>query len=274
MKRLLLFSIVGLSVFAGCDKGDDDEIKSDISIVADGETNLIVGKTLQLHVKHSDSEKPAHEYEWVSSNSGVATVTPWGEVRAVAEGETVITVKYSDDITANCAISVVPVAITEIKLDAKYEAIVGGELQLSPKILPAEAGYKSKTLVYSSSDETIAKVNSNGKVETIGVGSCQIKAASSDGTISATSELTVKSIVVAKLTSGDDNSGSNYSIKVGESYKVKTTVAGSEWKSSNDKVVSITADGTFTGVSVGDCYITAVGTNDEVKAKFFVKVTK
>lgn len=281
-KTLLLAALAGLSIFIGCKDDEDDDDKINRLEIIEGESlNMKAGEKIVLHTKTypENLEPEKYKWNWSSSAEDVVSVSPFGGITAIWDGEATITVTSLNNTTASIHVIVTPIEITAIKFktaNTKYEGFVGSELQIIPdSVLPINATHKNK-LIYSSSDETIAKVNSNGKVEAIGVGNCQIKIASpdGDGTISATCELTIKSIDVVSLIPSDNNLGDSYSIKVGESYKIKTAVANTEWKTSDAKVADITADGTFTGVGAGDCYITAVGTNGEVKAKFLVTVTK
>lgn len=280
MKRLFLFAIIGTIVFVGCkdDKDDDDKIDRIEIVEGEGGTlNMIAGEKIVLHTKTfpENLEPTKYKWTWSSSSSDIVSVSPFGGIAAVYDGEATITVASLNNKTASIHVIVTPIEITDIKFEtAKYESFVGSEFQIIPIVLPIDATHKNN-LVYSTSDKTVAIVGENGKVETIDVGNCKIIVTSpDDANISATCDLEVKSIKISELIPSADTSASNYfTIKIGESYKVKTPIENAKWESANSSIVAIADDGTFSGVSVGECYIIAVGADGYVKAKFSVKVT-
>lgn len=69
---------------------------------------------------------------------------------------------------------------------------VGDTYEMTADVVPANA--TDETIVWSSSDETVATVSDNGVITAIGVGEALIMAASADGNASATCLVTVKAI--------------------------------------------------------------------------------
>ena len=278
MKRLFLAALAGLTIFAGCKKDDDEGIKTQSEFtIAEGDSfDMIVGEILQLHATHLASESPSKNYEWQSSNKSVASVTVWGEVKAV--GETIITVKTDNDITAECRIVVSAIAITQIKLKSTdYEIAIGDSMQLTPDVLPANATYKAD-LVYTSTDEAVATVGDDGKVKTVSVGECQIKIESPEGKEAVCNiKVLLKKVTNISLVKNDlDNV---LTIEQGETYKFKVEIepktdidATINWISSDESVATISEDGTVTAVGIGECTITVISSNTNVKTNCIVKV--
>lgn len=281
MKRLLLFSIVGFTLFASC-KEDDVEVLSlpnSISI-AEGETiNMLVGKSMELHLSCTPDDAWAPKRTW-SASGAVSVSENTGVVTANEEGEGIVTVTLTSDNTktASCKIIVSAIAITDITVSPNDTIFIGEVLQLKPKVTPDTASYKN-SLVYSSSDEKVAVVGQNGKVEAVGVGKCTIKAASPDGTVSAECALVVKPIDVTYI--GFDKSDIlSWSIELGETRKfgillepADATYKKVTWNVSDGAIASVAADGTLKGLGIGECTVTAVSSDPNIKANCTVKVT-
>ena len=277
MKKLLLAAVAVLTIFAGCkDKDKDEEIVTQIEIV-EGETiNMIIGESLKLHIKHYPEHLPAPKItEWKSSDVSVATAG-FGEVQAKKEGETLIIATTANNIKATSRVIVSAIEIVEIKIDkTNCEVLVGGTLQLTPKVSPENASYKND-LVYTSTDENVAKVEKGGKVESISVGECQIKIASPDGKVTAICNLKVLPNEVSNISLNK----SELNIEQGETFKFEVTIEPDiatdktvTWVSSDESVATISADGALTSIGIGECTITANSSNDKVKAECKVKVS-
>ena len=274
MKKLLLVAIVGVMIFVGCKK--DEEAITKIEF-AEGEViNMSIGESLALHIKvFPENLRPHKNYTWKTSPTGIVVVNITSyNMQAIAEGETIVTASL-DDLTASCRVIVSPIAITEIKLDkTDYEILIGESMQLNPTITPSDATYANK-LDYSSTNTTVAKVNNYGKIETVGVGECQIKIASPDGKVSMTCNIKVLPIEVTKI----NLNRSEWPIEKGDTYQFSFWVEPEnatdktvKWSSSNNSIVTIAEDGTFTGVGIGECTITAISSKAEVKADCKVTV--
>lgn len=64
------------------------------------------------------------------------------------------------------------VAVMDLDVEESIELNVGGTKTLSPIVIPYNAS--DKTLKYTSSNESVATVNQNGKVVAVGAGNCEI----------------------------------------------------------------------------------------------------
>jgi uncharacterized protein YjdB len=130
---------------------------------------------------------------WSSSNSAVATVDANGKVTAVAAGEAEITVTTTDGAkTATCAVTVTAsaVAVESVSLNkTELSLIVGAEETLTATVLPENADNKAVT--WSSSDESVATVDANGKVKAIAIGEAVITVTTADGGKTASCTVTV-----------------------------------------------------------------------------------
>ncbi|AQR95607.1 Ig-like domain-containing protein [Clostridium saccharoperbutylacetonicum] len=129
------------------------------------------------------------EVVWTSSNSAIATVDSTGKVVGVKEGQATITATTSDGLTAICIVNVTKKAEQEsISLNkSTTNLIIDDSETLIATTTPAGINVK-----WSSSDPTVATVDSNGKVTAVGVGTATITAITSDGSnLSAACVITV-----------------------------------------------------------------------------------
>ena len=125
---------------------------------------------------------------WTSSDKTIATVTSAGKVTAKKVGKVTITVKTSNGKTATCIITVKK-APDSITLNKTETTIKKGQTEtLKATLNPTNsATYCS----WSSSDKTIATVNSNGVVTAKKKGTATITVKTSNGKV-ATCTVTVK----------------------------------------------------------------------------------
>lgn len=167
-----------------------------ISIVLN-ETNLelFVEDTYDMKANVSPENATDKTIVWLSSDEAVVTVSENGVLTAIGVGEALITAASDDgNVSATCLVTVKTlIEITSITLDkAALELFVGSKYEMIADVAPANA--TDKTIVWSSSDETVATVSENGLITAIGVGEALITAASADTNASATCLVTVKAI--------------------------------------------------------------------------------
>ncbi len=131
---------------------------------------------------------------WSTSDAGVVTVSQSGVLTGVSPGTATVTVTTQDGAkTASSTITVSNVLITSVTLNKAAVTVgVGDTTTIKAAIAPANAS--NKTVVWSSSNPSIATVNATGIVTAIAVGSATINATAQDaGGVSAGSAVTVVS---------------------------------------------------------------------------------
>lgn len=138
---------------------------------------------------------------WSSTNPSVATVSDAGVVTAVAPGACDIHVTMADNpaVYAKCHITATYPEITLALSEEETEMNVGDELALTAIITPDNKGL---TPTWTSSDESVATVDANGKVTAVGEGECDITATVLDQT--ATCHVTVNAIAITITLSMDN----------------------------------------------------------------------
>jgi uncharacterized protein YjdB len=112
---------------------------------------------------------------------------------------------------------------------------------------------------WTTSDATVAKVSSTGKVTAVGNGTATITCTAKDGSGKKAS----CKVTVTTLATGITLNKTTATIKTGKTLTLKATVAPSTasnkkvtWKSSNTKVATVDANGVVTAVKAGTATIT------------------
>lgn len=165
------------------------------------------------------------------------------------------------------------VQITGITLPESVELEVGASEALAVEYAAGEdaaedavAEAASKlALVWMSSDETVATVDAEGAVTAVAPGEAEITAASEDGKLTASCRVTV-GVSVTGIAAPE-----TLELQIGETETANlgaavlpdnATNATLTYKSSNEAVATVGADGTVTAVGAGECEI-------EIKAAGF-----
>ncbi len=152
---------------------------------------LSKSKTYKLDATVTPSAATNKTLTWTSSNPKVATVDKTGKVTTIKNGTTVITCKSANGKTATCTITVRDVKVTDVKLDmTSVLADVGSTFTVKATVIPNNA--TNQKVVWSSSDKSIAKISSSGKVTAVAPGVCQIIATTVDGEHTAVCMITVR----------------------------------------------------------------------------------
>lgn len=214
--------------------------------------------------------------EWTSSDESVATVDATGMVVAVSAGEADITASVTDsEMSAVCKVTV-KVAAKDItvpdNLDVKLND--GNETTVEATVSPADA--TDVKVSYASTDEAVATVDKDGRVQVLQPGECDITTTLMQDGEKVTEKTThVKAFYEVESITLDSNEGK---LTVGNSHTIKATIAPEEvaaettieWSSSNEKVATVDSNGKVTAVSSGNATITA--TAGEESANYEVTV--
>ena len=180
-------------------------VESDVKVtsisVSPSTTSLTVGGTKQLSATVSPSNATNKSVSWSSSNTSIATVSSSGLVTAKAAGSATITCKANDGSGkyATCSVKVEAIKVTEVRLN--YTSVpmkIGDTKQLTATISPSNATDKSVT--WSSSNTSVAKVSNTGLVTAVSEGTATITCKANDGSgKSATCSIPVSSALVAEI---------------------------------------------------------------------------
>ena len=211
--------------------------------------------TLTVVVLPEDATDPS--IEWSSSDSFVASVNE-GIVSAHKEGTAIITAK-AGTIKAQCEVIVKPkeIAVSEITLNKNKLVLLEGEEEtLEASVKPDNA--TDKTIIWTSSDESVARVSSGGKVSAI-MGGAAIIMAQSGGKQAVCLVEVQKKIPVSSVTLNRET----LMIEKGETETLVASVLPNDatdknvtWTSSNPAVATV-SNGVVEAISGGNATITA-----------------
>ena len=218
--------------------------------------------------------------EWTSSDESVATVDATGMVVAVSAGEADITASVTDsEMSAVCKVTV-KVAAKDItvpdNLDVKLND--GNETTVEATVSPADA--TDVKVSYASTDEAVATVDKDGRVQVLQPGEYDIvttltqedkKVVEKKTHIKAYYE--VEGITLDK-TEGILTAGNTVALNatvLPEEIADETTVT---WTSSNEKVATVDENGKVTAIAAGEATITANAGEKSATYKLTVQAKK
>lgn len=144
-----------------------------------------IGETISLEAKIEPENTTHKDVKRESNNPNIVSVRNdevfggKAVVTALQEGEAIITASVGS-ITATCKITVNPTKLEGISFDQAEKTLKEGEsFVLTPVFTPENAS--NKKVIWTSSNQSIATVDQEGKVSTHSFGECIIKAISEDG---------------------------------------------------------------------------------------------
>ena len=154
---------------------------------------LVIGESDMLKASISPSSAIEKAVTWTSDKPEIASVDASGRIVAKSVGKAKIIVATKDrNKTAVCEVSVIasrPVSSVSLNL-SETSLEIGGITQLSATVLPTNA--TDKSIVWTSSDEDIATVASDGTITALSVGTTTITAISIDGVHSSSCKVNVE----------------------------------------------------------------------------------
>ena len=219
------------------------------------------GADAQLTATVEPADADNKNVTWTSSDTAVATVDNTGKVTAVGKGTAVITVTTEDgNFTATCAVTVEEhIAVTGVTLDqAELTLEKGTDAQLTATVEPADAD--NKAITWTSSNTSVAAVDSTGKVTAVGKGTATITVTTEDGEFAASCRVTVEETiavtsVLLNKTELILTKDEKYTLIAGV-LPANATNQNVTWASDHPEIASVDENGTVTGVTDGTAVIT------------------
>ena len=251
-------------------------------MIESGEYTLIVDSSDMLIATVLPEDANNKNVFWTSSNSNVIEVERnTGIITAVACGEATVTAITEDgSFTASCVIKVVN-PVKSISFDTlTYDLIKNDTVVLTPVVVGENAVkpcYPAE-LVWTSSDESIAVVDSEGNVTAVGHGSAIITVTASSG---VSAECTVNStdpdmlyVPVDSITTDKDI----YTVYVGDKIVIETAITPANatnktltYEVSSDSIISIN-NGVIKAEKDGTVILTIRTSNYNVYAEVLIFV--
>ena len=225
---------------------------------------ILEGQTRQLIATVLPENATNKTIVWSSGDTSIATVNSSGIVTAKKSGTVRITAKTADgNYQAVCTVTVTKstIAVTGVSIsDIAVSMEIGATKQLVATILPANA--TNYNVSWSSSDSSVASVNSSGLITANKAGTAIITVTTADGGYKATCQITVTTPTVA--VTGIAVSPSELDMNVGEKKTLSAEVFPANasnkaviWESGNSDVAIVSSSGLVTAIAEGTTYITA-----------------
>ena len=218
--------------------------------------------------------------EWTSSDESVATVDATGMVVAVSAGEADITASVTNsEMSAVCKVTV-KVAAKDItvpdNLDVKLND--GNETTVEATVSPADA--TNVKVSYASTDEAVATVDKDGKVQILQPGECDIVTTlTQEGKKVVEKKTHIKAFYEVEGITLDKTEGI---LTAGNTVTLNATVLPEEiadetivtWTSSDEKVATVDENGKVTAIAAGEATITANAGEKSATYKLTVQAKK
>lgn len=240
------------------------------SITISGSKEIInVKDELQLEAEIQKVTATNKNIVWSSSNTAVAVVSQTGKVVGVAPGTVVITALAADGsgISDSVVIRVIN-PVTQIELsESKITIYVGETHNVVAKIVPENATIKG--IQWTSDNEEVAKVYSDGDIVGIAPGRTIVHATSTDtNNVVAHCTVIVKPIINASSIS--INSSEIVMLK-GKTRKLTARLyplnsnESVNWLSTDTSIVQVDPNGNIITVGAGVCEVVAYSSSGTVQ---------
>ena len=236
--------------------------------------SIYVGESLVMNVDITPENATIKGVTWSSDRPDNADVDAYGVVTGMSKGTAVITARAADGSGRYGIFTVTvkqqPESITLNKTDINLKT--GNYVTITPTVLPSTTNDKS--VVWSSSDTSVAKVSTSGRVTAVSPGTAIITCESKTHP-----EIYAQAVVsvyqpVTKVAFTDKNPY----VAVGETIHLNWTVTPDTatdtsvtFSTNKENVVRVGQDGSVTGLKRGECYVYATA-NDGSGKKATIKV--
>lgn len=242
------------SLIATCEFYINDPV---VSVSIDyNDVTLKIGDTFRLTAEVLPSTATDKSVTWISSNTNVVTIDENGLLTAVGSGNAAILCQSNDSgVTAMCNVSVYQ-AVENIELSITSISVRKGTIfWIYGAAKPDNA--VNKTIVWSSSDESIATVDQTGMVTAVSPGECSIIATSEDSGVISKCILTVTEPVT-----GIELNYTQMEMMKGDQFLLIPTITPIDadnksvtFTSTDETVATVSDQGVVTGVKGGNCII-------------------
>lgn len=244
-----------------------EESKPTNPITIEETVTVYVGDTLKL--EPSQTGATPSDFHFNTSNVNIATVSAKGIITGKAEGETEITVRGLNDVTAIVKVIVIPNVDSITVNIEELELTVGETFKVEYEKTPQSS---TQPIIFSSNAETIAEVDENGVITAVSEGETEIIVYANE---SAKKEIKIK--VLPKVEKIEFNT-TEFEIPVDQTAVLEYSVFPSNAKgekqfvSSDESIVTVDQNGNITAKKSGKAEITL--TIGDVSSKITISVKK
>ena len=274
MRKFLTIALAAVAVCA-CDlsgllpePSDEVFIPADEVVINPKRLELKVGETYQMEFTVTPAEAAKQTAKWKIVEGGdipegVISLDDNGLVTALKPGYCGISVSIGGKSDL-CYVTVAePVRPTSVTIDPSEVTLYPGQTaQLTAKVLPADAVF---TVEWFSEWTQVATIDQNGLVTAVEPGEAWVGALVVGTQMTGKCKVKVLPIEVESVELQVDD---NVTLEVGESLQVSATVLPENasdkslnWSSSDDKVVTVSAEGLVEAVGPGLAEVSATSKN-------------
>ena len=163
-----------------------------ITTITAGNIEMNIGDTQKINVTTTPSEGLIEDLEYTSGSPTIATVGADGNVKGIAEGTAVITIRGKNSgVSTTCTIKVTPKVTKITKITASDLTLEPGKTgKLSVTIEPTN---QTEGVTYTSGTQSVATVGEDGTVNALTEGTTIITIKGKVSGVSTTCTVTVKS---------------------------------------------------------------------------------
>lgn len=225
---------------------------------------VYVNQPFQLKASIAPSSAQEKKVTWSSSDTSVAVVTAQGEVTPLRAGSVKISAKTSNGVTETLTLTITEISVASITVSAEADQILPGkQVRLQAVVLPENA--TNHTVTWTSSDETVLKVDDAGVVTGVAPGIATVTATASGGKKTASVQIECEPIPVRALTiQFDENVLENGKLNVDTALQMQAAVQPKDatnpvvdWMVSDETVAEISDNGVLIPKKGGRVTVTA-----------------
>ena len=238
---------------------------------------LRVGESVTFSAQPRDPQGAAltgRAVSWSSSNAQVASVNSSGRVTAVSAGGTIISAQSEGQVgLATVTVSVISVASVRVS-PTNLSLNLGQTASLQAETLDASDNQLAgRTVLWFTSNSSVATVNTSGVVTAVGSGTATITATSEGKSATA-------AIVVAPPSATITLTPSSATVEVGKTVQLTAVFRDSQgrtqsktfnWDTSNSQVATVSSSGKVTARKEGTATIKATASGVTGTATITVK---
>ena len=244
-------------------------------------SKINAGETTTLEASVYPSNAEDKTISWESSDTSVLTVSSTGSLTAVGVGTATITAKTSRGTSKKFTITVNEVMAESISIaNNDTEILIEDTQALECEFAPENT--TDKTIVWTTSDESVISVSADGEITANKLGTATITATHNELTDSIAIEVkpidaeSIEIILPDDTETNDDgtpkvNKGSEVQLKA-EILPENTTYKEVEWSVSDETIATIDKDGVLTTNGTGTITVTATaksGVTKEIEIEIY-----
>ena len=219
---------------------------------------------------------------YTSSDPSVAKVTSAGKVTAIKTGTAVITAKSGSGVTRSYTVTTVPPSVSKLSIQKTAALYAGNTYTIKASVLPANSLADKYRLKWTSSNQSVAKVewasDLTAKITGVSVGTAVITVTSPNGKVKYTCKVTVQA--PPKMTAINMNKSEVY-LELGDTSSIKGSAVPAasltenrylKYYSTNTAVATVDDAGNIKAVGVGTAEIVCSSDDDSIKSSSEIQV--